>query len=234
MNLSMTSGRLATLIVGGNEKNRLSKARKMTKGAVSGDFLLLEPNPSIGIDDVRRLTSFVHLTPLRSSGKGVVIREAQTMTLEAQNAALKTLEEFPADVRLILTAPAPELLLPTIVSRCQILSLGPMESTDDEPELARQAVELKQALLAGLPACFGLAQRYSRSPQHALSWLTNIELFWRHKLLESLDRPKKWWLSQAIRAADKTRILIIGNVNAKLALETFLLKLLRLRYTKGS
>jgi DNA polymerase-3 subunit delta' len=55
-----------------------------------------------------------------------VVAEAERMTVEAQNAFLKTLEEPPGDTVLILTTNNINMLLPTTQSRCQVLRVGPM------------------------------------------------------------------------------------------------------------
>lgn len=83
---------------------------------------------SISIDDIRSLQQFLRLKTLGSSEirRVVVIVEAQAMTIEAQNAMLKTLEEPPLDTKLILTSSDEAALRPTIVSRVQKIHLQPM------------------------------------------------------------------------------------------------------------
>jgi DNA polymerase-3 subunit delta' len=58
-----------------------------------------------------------------------VLSDFERATLEAANALLKTLEEPPAQVALLLTAAEADVLLPTIVSRCQVISLRPLSTT---------------------------------------------------------------------------------------------------------
>lgn len=76
----------------------------------------------IRIDDVREVERALHLTS-GALQKIAWIQEAERMGEEAQNAFLKTLEEPPPQSHLVLTTTAPEQLLPTIRSRCQIVSL---------------------------------------------------------------------------------------------------------------
>ncbi len=59
----------------------------------------------------------------------------------AANALLKTLEEAPAHAILLLTADTPEQLLPTIVSRCEILRLRPLPIEAIEADLIKRGVE---------------------------------------------------------------------------------------------
>ncbi len=72
----------------------------------------------IGIDAVRDIISFVALTPKLDIGKAVIIENAEMLTLEAANAVLKVLEEPQGRTMFILTADNPDLLLPTVRSRC--------------------------------------------------------------------------------------------------------------------
>ncbi|MDP3724293.1 MAG: hypothetical protein Q8R11_01520, partial [bacterium] len=71
--------------------------------------------PSIGINDVRRMKRAVSLKHIRPYK--VVIEEAQQLTIPAQNALLKILEEPPENVQFVLTVPHRGRLLPTIQSR---------------------------------------------------------------------------------------------------------------------
>jgi DNA polymerase III subunit delta' len=82
---------------------------------------------SISIESIRTLQKFLQLktigtTPIR---RVVIIEHAGIMTVEAQNAFLKLLEEPPTDTVIILTADNQRALLPTILSRTQVLSLYP-------------------------------------------------------------------------------------------------------------
>ena len=80
---------------------------------------------SISIEHVRGITHFLTLrtTGKQSARRVVLIEHAQALTLQAQNALLKTIEEPPAGTVLILTAPSEQSLLPTIRSRAQVLTL---------------------------------------------------------------------------------------------------------------
>jgi DNA polymerase-3 subunit delta' len=88
--------------------------------------LLAEPQaqkPTLKIETIRILQREISLRPMQAERKVVIIPDAHLMTAPAANALLKTLEEPPAHVLLILTAPEADDLLPTIVSRCQLIPL---------------------------------------------------------------------------------------------------------------
>ena len=79
----------------------------------------------IVVQQIRQLQKMVYLQARRDNWKVFVIKEADRMNINAQNAFLKTLEEPPEKTILILVTHQPELLLPTIRSRCQSVSFSP-------------------------------------------------------------------------------------------------------------
>lgn len=82
-----------------------------------------KPSRWIRIDELREAIDWTHQSVSRGRAKVMLIHPASAMQEAAANALLKTLEEPPAGVRLLLTATDPELLIPTIRSRCQRLVL---------------------------------------------------------------------------------------------------------------
>lgn len=126
------------LIVSQSEETRNKKAGRMVEEALelaqgnstsNPDFLLIsnEDKSSIGIEKVRDLISWLTIKPFQSKSKVVLIKDAHLLTLEAQNALLKTLEEPPGNSKIILTCSHKSRLLPTIVSRCAVISLQAVE-----------------------------------------------------------------------------------------------------------
>jgi hypothetical protein len=87
-------------------------------------------NKSITIESVRDIAHFLALkvTSADSINRVVIIDQAQLLTKQAQNALLKTIEEPPAGTILILTAPDITSLLPTILSRVQVLQVLPPDT----------------------------------------------------------------------------------------------------------
>jgi len=79
----------------------------------------------LGIDVIRRfLIAPVGRTPTRGRAKVFLVREADSMSIPAQNALLKTLEEPPPSVTIILICRRPEQMLPTMISRCAVVRFG--------------------------------------------------------------------------------------------------------------
>ncbi len=85
------------------------------------DIMWIRPgkNRTIRIDDIRRAKDRLHLKPYESPVSACVIEDADMMTPVASNALLKLLEEPPGRSLLILISSRRELLLPTVVSRCE-------------------------------------------------------------------------------------------------------------------
>jgi len=76
----------------------------------------------LGVDVLRHFViDKVGLTPLRGRAKVFVLRNADEMTVQAQNALLKTLEEPPGATFIVLLVSAVDRLLPTTLSRCQLV-----------------------------------------------------------------------------------------------------------------
>ena len=94
-------------------------------------FVTHEKPNSIGIDDIReQLIGDIGIKPYESPYKIYIVDDASKLTLQAQNALLKTIEEPPAYAVIILLADNTDALLPTITSRCVKLNLKPV--SDDE------------------------------------------------------------------------------------------------------
>ncbi|KAB2903474.1 MAG: DNA polymerase III subunit delta' [Anaerolineae bacterium] len=94
------------------------------------DITLIEADRVGGtmkIDQIREMQHILALRPYEARYRVAILRRFHEANAAAQNALLKTLEEPPASVKLILTANDASLLLPTIRSRCQPLPLKPLK-----------------------------------------------------------------------------------------------------------
>jgi DNA polymerase III subunit delta' len=108
---------------------------------------LEEGSKNISIDAVRKLQEGVALRPFEGMVKVYIIEEVERLSEPAANSLLKTLEEPPPSVVMVLTTLDANSLLPTVVSRCQQMELHPVptaaiegalrESHGVDPERAR-------------------------------------------------------------------------------------------------
>lgn len=93
------------------------------------DLSIVQPETegaALKVEQVRELQHALSLSPYEARYRVALLLDFQQANASAQNALLKTLEEAPARVILMLVATTPESLLPTITSRCEILRLRPM------------------------------------------------------------------------------------------------------------
>jgi DNA polymerase-3 subunit delta' len=83
-----------------------------------------EDRRSISVDQVREIAERLALTSMRRGWRVAIVTPAHTMTHNAQNALLKTLEEPAAGTLLVLVSSRPSSLLPTLRSRCQRIEIA--------------------------------------------------------------------------------------------------------------
>ncbi|MDZ7319135.1 MAG: hypothetical protein ONB11_08280, partial [candidate division KSB1 bacterium] len=116
-------------------------------------------NPFILIDMIRELKKTVALTSYENKGRVVLILDAHRMTVEAANSLLKILEEPLGKTTLILVSSQINLLLPTIVSRCQQVRFDPLRWEEIEQALIEQAHLAPEKAQLYARMCFGNYRR---------------------------------------------------------------------------
>jgi DNA polymerase-3 subunit delta' len=103
------------------------------------DVLMLQPDEkaSIKIDVVRDVLERTSFRPFEGRRRVVIIRDADTLEVAAQNSLLKSLEEPPASTVFLLTTAVPGALLPTVRSRCMRLAFGRLTEREVADVLVR-------------------------------------------------------------------------------------------------
>ncbi|QCX33473.1 AAA family ATPase [Caloramator sp. E03] len=109
------------------------------------DVKVISSSKSIGIDIIREIINDVNIKPYEGDKKVVIVKGADKITLEGQNALLKTLEEPIEDTTIILLAEKFDLILDTITSRCQVFHLGKVAPYKIEEYLINQGIEKEKA-----------------------------------------------------------------------------------------
>lgn len=142
---------------------------------------------SIGINEVRNFQKKLYFKPLKSKEKAVVLKNCENLTVEAQNALLKVLEEPPANTTIILTASSANSFLPTVLSRCKIIELEKENSSLSEKETSQYFNILISLISSKVGERLKLAQDLSKNKEDALSWLEKMILTVRHILLFSFS-----------------------------------------------
>jgi DNA polymerase III subunit delta' len=160
----------------------------------------------IKVDQVRALQHQLSLSPYEAAYRVALLRDFQSATASAQNAMLKTLEEAPVKVVLLVTADMPEGLLPTIVSRCEVMRLRtlPLEQVSAYMNGQHGVAQEEARLLAHLSGGrLGYALRLKANP---------AELEKRQALLDALQamlaaprRERFAYIESLTRSKDKQR-----------------------------
>ena len=102
---------------------------------------------TLKVDQIREARRMLTLKPYQAKYRVALFLRFQEANDNAANALLKTLEEAPSYAVLILTADHPEQLLPTIVSRCEVLRLRPLRVEEVQSELEHRGLETSKAKL---------------------------------------------------------------------------------------
>ena len=133
----------------------------------------------ISIEQIRQLRERLGLTSFLNTYKVALVRKAETMSIEASNALLKTLEEPPGRAVIILLVQDISRLPETVVSRCQIIKFKGVPEKLIYHALrqrgaGRDEAELLSRLSAGSP---GLAFKFYENPEHLAVYRDKVEAF---------------------------------------------------------
>ncbi len=163
---------------------RTCRTCKQIEAGQHPDLLVIKKLPDkkdILIDQIREVSKFLSLKPYMAAYKIVLIANFEDANASSQNALLKTLEEAPSFALLLLTAENAEQLLPTIISRCEILRLRPLTVNAVTEFLSGRGVEPEKARL--------LAHLSDGRPGYALQLSTDEKaLTFRTEKLDELRK----------------------------------------------
>ncbi len=165
-----------------------------------------EKPASIGVEDIRgQLCGDIQIKPYSSPYKIYIVDEAEKMTVQAQNALLKTIEEPPAYGVIMLLTTNADAFLPTILSRCVTLKLRPVKNEIIRPYLMEKyhipdyQAEVCTAFARGN---VGKAERLAQSEQFA-----ELKSHLLH-LLRHLRDMEVYELTEAVRSASEYKMEI--------------------------
>lgn len=199
-------------------------------------------NNSIGIDEIKNLQVKIFLKPIKSEKKAIVIEDGDHLTIEAQNALLKVLEEPPDHTIIILNVENIENLLPTIISRCQIVTLQSdvIKLEDQEKRELQELIADFSTIKVGERLKF--AESISKDKDKAIDMVGKLILILREQMLNSYssservdlpaDRQGSYNLTmeqfnnRSIRSFQELYIVLkTTNVNPRFAIENTLLNI---------
>lgn len=191
------------------------------------DIHILTPSPSIGIDDVRKIQHEITRKPFQGTYMLILIHHMEKATIEAQNALLKILEEPPASVQFILTTQNRNTLLPTILSRCSIVTrIKTFAGEEKEKEIGAELFQKITTSRIGKRILF--SQELAKSKEDTLLVLTQLETFLEnylhrnHALLSPLE------IAKTLSKIGHARQFVERNINYKTILD-----LLFISFPKG-
>ena len=232
----------------------LCSACKKVKNGNHPDLQIIEPDgASVKIFQTRKMQHFVNLESFEGGRQVVIIHDAHTMQTAAANSLLKILEEPPAGVYFILTAPVGDSLLQTILSRVVWVRLTETAENcseiDADGELQSEMMEKALQLLKILPGDLGTALVFAGSfkddkkknvtaKKQTVCFLEQLLLCFREmlaaeylpesSLVNDKKVPKVFSAEKALAAANLTEEYIRmakSNININLLLNVLCIKL---------
>ena len=170
---------------------------KVDKLENSPDYISIEPEgSSIKIAQIRKLQTDVLVKP-HSDYKIYIINKAEKMTVESQNALLKTLEEPPAYVIIILITRNKNSLLDTIKSRCEIIKFLPVSFIQTKKYLEDMGIEERKASILATFSRGSISKALELSESADFMLMrediqNNIQTLLEKNIVEILELPSKY------------------------------------------
>ncbi len=182
------------------------------------DLLLIDPSQqSLGIAEIRQIRWQIQTKPQHRKTKIVILAQAEKLTVEAQNALLKTLEEPPDNTVLILIAFDANLLLKTVTSRCRIINLpSPAKNlTPSENDQAWKVLDLmeKPSVTEG----FSWAKAMATKRPEVQREVEKLLIVSHQNFLEGKISPR------VLRKLFQAQKYLAANTNVRLTLENLFL-----------
>ncbi len=204
---------IARLLISQTLDKRIEEIEKiLSKAGLDRNHVDLLYFPSalkLGIEQARKIKEHFSLKPFQAKGRAVVLEDASNLTIEAQNALLKTLEEPPKEAFLILGASSDTKFLPTILSRCQIITFQPLKLED---KLEKDYLEIEKLLNSSIEKRF----EYIAELEEREQFLKFLIQYFHSKL------PKYLSFTKELLKAEE---LATQNVNIRAILEYLMLRL---------
>jgi len=181
----------------------------------------------ITIKQVRKVQEFLSYKSYNGGFKIVIVDEAEKMNQEAQSCFLKTLEEPKGQTIIFLVTSKPDMLLSTIISRCQTVKFFRPSNLPEDPEKLKEEKEILDQVLpiinSNLADKFKYVKSINFEAQSALKIIQVLQNYFRKQLLENLnDQKAKKFLELSQETINK---LTFTNANQKLALEILLMEI---------
>lgn len=185
------------------------------------DFQMVEPDVnSIKIEQIRQMQRKIIEAPIISQNKVYIINDADLMTIEAQNCLLKTLEEPPEFVTIILIGSNENNFLSTIKSRCTIIKFQDIENSQIKDYLkSKYDIKVSDNLLEIFGGSIGKAEKLKDKQELYNSIIEIIENIENLDIIDLFKRADVIYKSQeeknSILDAINTILFKMGKENIK-------------------
>lgn len=185
------------------------------------DFQMVEPDGnSIKIEQIRQMQRKIIEAPIISQNKVYIINDADLMTIEAQNCLLKTLEEPPEFVTIILIGSNENNFLSTIKSRCTIIKFQDIENSQIKDYLENKYdIKVSDNLLEIFGGSIGKAEKLKDKQELYNSIIEIIENIENLDIIDLFKRADVIYKSQeeknSILDAINTILFKMGKENIK-------------------
>ena len=193
------------------------------------DFQLIEATDGkIKIDQIREMQRKIAEKPIISSQKVYLIDDADTMTVEAQNCLLKTLEEPPEYITIILICSNEDTMLSTIKSRCTRMHFEPIEKEKvkqfihanyPDIEMSDKIIELAQGSIGKAIRLNGNKDVYENIEKILLSIQSILEYI--NVMLLELSRQNKKYIN-CVEIVEDTKKRLKANSNYDMCIDNLL------------
>ena len=183
---------------------------------------------SVGIEDVRIIQKKIYLKPIKSETKAIILKACNGLTIEAQNALLKILEEPPNNTIILLLVETGSQILPTILSRCKNITIDDKREKFSEEEGNQIVKVLSSFSSSGAGKRLRLAQDFGKSREEAIAWLEKMIIIFRKNIIEEINKDTVFEQNKIKilqKMPDTYTIIKTTNINQRFALENLFLNL---------
>lgn len=183
------------------------------------------PSPSIGIPEARKIKEILNKKTFMGGDRLIIIREIEKATPEAANALLKILEEPPVGTYFILTTANANTILPTIVSRCQIISQAKSSKPPDSKAIEKTLEVIKRIINNPPGGRLVISQNIAKTRETTSQFLDDLIVTLSY-LLNHQDTDLKLSIKEVAVLINKTaaaKHYLERNVNSKATLDILFL-----------
>lgn len=179
------------------------------------DLLYFPYDSKLGIEQARQIKKHLSYKPHQAKGKAVVLEDGGNLTIEAQNALLKTLEELPEHAQFLMGSSSESKLLPTVLSRCEVIQI-PDVSTQSTPGVGLNQ-EIEKLLGANLEERF----EYIANLKEKEWFLQSLVKYFHQNLASHIKDGDIEFLKELLASEKRAK----HNVNIRAILEYLMLKM---------